>query len=81
VPGTAVFPHPAKETAPLALRANFEHNHVVHEQVVIVSAISENVPHVPEAQRISVDDLGYRDDGILHLTVRYNFQDEQATCT
>ena len=48
VPGVGVFLHPTKETTPLALRANFEHNHVVHEHVVIVSAISENVPHVRE---------------------------------
>ena len=47
VPGTAVFPHPTKETAPLALRANVEFNHVLHERVVIVSVQSENVPHVP----------------------------------
>jgi KUP system potassium uptake protein len=77
VPGTAVFPHPTKETTPLALRMNLEHNHVVHEHVVIVSAISENVPYIPTAQRISVDDLGYREDGIVHLTVRYGFQDVQ----
>jgi KUP system potassium uptake protein len=77
VPGTAVFPHPTKETTPLALRANFEHNRVVHEHIVIVSATSENVPHIRESQRISVDHLGYRDDGVVHLTVRYGFQDEQ----
>jgi KUP system potassium uptake protein len=77
VPGTAVFPHPTKETTPLALRANVEHNHVVHEHVVIVSAIAQNVPHIPAAEQIIVDDLGYRDDGIIHLTVRYGFQDEQ----
>ena len=45
-PASAVFPHPTKETTPLALRANVEHNHVVHEHVVIVSVVSENVPHV-----------------------------------
>jgi KUP system potassium uptake protein len=77
VPGTAVFLHPTKETAPLALRANVEHNHVVHEHVVIVSAIAENVPHISSDEQISVDDLGYRDDGILHLSVRYGFQDDQ----
>jgi KUP system potassium uptake protein len=77
VPGTAVFPHPTKETTPLALRANVEHNHVVHEHVVIVSALAQNVPHIPPAERISVDDLGYRDDGIIHISVRYGFQDEQ----
>jgi KUP system potassium uptake protein len=77
VPGTAVFPHPTKQTTPLALRANLEHNHVVHQHVVIVSVISENVPHIPAAQRISIDNLGYADDGIVHLSVRYGFQDEQ----
>jgi KUP system potassium uptake protein len=77
VPGTAVFPHPTKATTPLALRANVEHNQVVHEHVVIVSTVGENVPHVPVAERASVDDLGYRDDGIVHVTLRYGFQDEQ----
>ena len=77
VPGTAVFPHPTKETAPLALRANVEHNRVVHEHVVIVSTVSENVPHIPAGERVSVDDLGYRDDGIVHVTLRYGFQDDQ----
>jgi KUP system potassium uptake protein len=76
VPGIGIFPHPTKETTPLALRANLDHNHVVHEHVVIVSAVSENIPHVVE-DRIRVDDLGYRDDGIVHVTVRYGFQDEQ----
>ena len=45
--GTAVFPHPGKDTTPLALRANVEHNQVLHENVLIVSASSANVPHVP----------------------------------
>ena len=67
VPGTAVFPHPTKLTAPLALRANVEFNHVLHERVVIVSVLAENVPHVPQAERLSVDELGNADDGIVHL--------------
>ncbi|PZS36875.1 MAG: hypothetical protein DLM58_00700 [Pseudonocardiales bacterium] len=77
VPGAAVFPHPSKETTPLALRANVEFNHVLHEHVVIVSARAENVPYVPPDERIDVDALGYTDDGIVHLDVRYGFQDEQ----
>ncbi len=77
VPGTAVFPHPTKETTPLALRANVRFNHVLHDTVVIVSVISENVPHVPVDDRLAVDDLGYADDGIVHLSVRFGFQDEQ----
>jgi KUP system potassium uptake protein len=77
VPGTAVFPHPGKETTPLALRANLDHNHVVHEHVVIVSVTYDTIPHVPRARRVSVDDLGYGDDGIVHVTIKYGFHDEQ----
>jgi KUP system potassium uptake protein len=76
VPGTAVFPHPGKETTPLALRANVEHNKILHEDVLIVSASSANVPHVPVAERFQVDDLGYEDDRIQHLSVRFGFSDE-----
>ena len=77
VPGTAVFPHPTKETTPIALRANWEFNHVLHERVVVVSVVSENVPHVPTDERLAVDELGYSDDGIVHLSMRFGFQDEQ----
>jgi KUP system potassium uptake protein len=77
VPGVAVFPHPTKETAPLALRANVEFNHVLHERVVIVSALAANVPHVPVDQRVTVDELGDAADGILHLSARFGFQDDQ----
>ena len=63
------------ETTPLALRANVEHNHVLHECVLIVSLTTERVPYVPEDERLSIDDLGYRDDGITHVTGRFGFQD------
>jgi KUP system potassium uptake protein len=75
VPGTAVFPHPGKDTTPLALRANVEHNHVLHEDVIIVSASTLNVPHVSPADEFSVDDLGYGDDGIQYLSVSFGFSD------
>src|SRR5262249_29759287 len=57
VPGTAIFPHPTNTTTPLALRANVEFNHVLHEHVVIVSVLTQNVPHVPIDERLSMDDL------------------------
>ncbi|HEY7101379.1 MAG TPA: potassium transporter Kup [Mycobacteriales bacterium] len=75
VRGIGVFPHPTKDTTPLALRANVEHNHVLHKHVLIVSARPEGVPHVKPDDQVTVDDLGYDDDGIMHLTVRYGFFD------
>ncbi|MGY1729204.1 potassium transporter Kup [Geodermatophilus sp. SYSU D01062] len=76
VPGTAVFLHPGKDTTPLALRANVRHNGVLHQDVVIVSAVSATVPHVPLSRRFEVDDLGHADDHIQHLTVRYGFSED-----
>ncbi|WP_233563678.1 potassium transporter Kup [Cryobacterium tepidiphilum] len=76
VPGIAVFPHPNKDTTPLALRANVEHNHILHEHVLIVSVITARVPHVPMSQAFTYDDLGYSDDGIEHLTMRFGFSDK-----
>jgi KUP system potassium uptake protein len=77
VPGTAVFPHPTNETAPLALRANVEFNHVLHERIVIVSLVPTSVPHVPTEQRLTVDDLEHDQDGIVHVSARFGFQDVQ----
>jgi KUP system potassium uptake protein len=75
VPGTAVFLNARNDTAPLALRALVEHSHVMQESVVILSIQTLKSPHVPEAEQLSVDDLGFSDDGITHLTARLGFQD------
>jgi KUP system potassium uptake protein len=74
-PRTGVFLNANLETTPLALRANLEHNHVVQACVVIMSVETLRVPHVAESGRVSIDDLGYRDDGITHVTARFGFQD------
>ena len=74
-PGTAIFLNRGKQTAPLALRANVEHNHVLHEQIVILSIETLPVPHVLDDERIHVDDLGYTGDGIVHVTARFGYMD------
>jgi KUP system potassium uptake protein len=58
VPGTAVVLNRGKQTAPLAMRANVEYNHVLHEHVVILSIDTLPVPRVPDSERIEVDELG-----------------------
>ena len=75
VPGTAVFLNRGKATTPLALRANVEHNHILHEHVLILSIETRPRPHVPDSQRLVIDDLGYRDDGISHITARFGYMD------
>jgi KUP system potassium uptake protein len=75
VPGTAIYLNARRETTPLALRAGLEHTRVVHEAVVIVSIETTKAPHVPEAERVTVDHLGYEDDGISHVTVQLGYLD------
>jgi KUP system potassium uptake protein len=77
VEGTAVFLNRGKTTAPLAMRATVEHSHVLHEHVVIVAIETQPVPRVPDHERLVVDDLGHRDDGIAHVTARFGYMDEQ----
>ena len=76
VPGTAVFLHRGKTTTPLAMRANVEHNHILHEHVIILGLETMPCPHVPSAERLVVNDLGYRDDGICHVEARLGYMDE-----
>jgi KUP system potassium uptake protein len=76
VPGTAVFLNAQRDTTPLAMRYNVEHNHVLHKLNVVVCVESVGVPYVAEEERIEVDDLAIPDDGISLVVVRFGFQDE-----
>ena len=75
VPGTAVYLNARRETTPLALRAGVEHSFAIREAVVIISIETTKAPYVAESERLVVDNLGYEDDGISHLTARFGFQD------
>jgi KUP system potassium uptake protein len=75
VPGTSIFLNRSDDTTPLAMRANVEHNHVLHQHVIIVSVETLPVPRLADDQRIAVDALGYRDDGIVHVTVHAGYME------
>jgi KUP system potassium uptake protein len=75
IPGTAVFLNRGIQTAPLAMRANVEHNHVLAEHVIIMSIETEPVPRVPDAERMTHDDLGYAKDGIIHVQARFGYME------
>ena len=75
VPGTAVYLNAHRETAPMALRGAVNFNHAIHEQIVILSIETTKSPFVDDEERLSVDDLGYAGDNIVHLTARLGFKD------
>ena len=75
VPGTAVFLHAKEDTTPLALRLNVEHNHVLHEHVVVLTVDTLGMPHVPDSDRIEIDDVVIPDDGVSLVHARFGFSD------
>jgi KUP system potassium uptake protein len=73
VPGTAVFLFSNPTATPPALWFNVAHNKALHESVVILTVETEDVPHVPPAERTKIASV--RDD-IHRLRVSYGFMDE-----
>ena len=75
VPGTAIFPNPSRSTTPLALRAEVDHLHALHEKVVIVSVEPVGVPHVDRKDRFIVTQMGHGLFRIFHVVDRLGYRD------
>jgi KUP system potassium uptake protein len=73
--GTAVFLNRGKQTAPLAMRANVEHNRVLHDHVIVMSIDTVPVPRVSDEERTTIDELGYRKDGIIYVSACYGYME------
>ena len=71
VPGTAVFLTTNYNT-PLALKHFVEHAHVLHEQVVLMTIVSSNLPVVPAARQVRVEWLP---DGVWKITALCGFME------
>ncbi len=75
VPGTAVYLHPNRTSAPLGLQRSLAFSGVLHERVVIVTVESMNVPRVSPERRADFDALGDLDDDICHVTLRFGYHE------
>jgi KUP system potassium uptake protein len=72
VPGTAVFLTGNGAYVPNALLHNLKHNKVLHERVFLVTVQTADVPEVPEAERVEVEELAPQ---VNRVTVRYGFKE------
>jgi len=73
VKGTAIFMTGNLHIIPSALLHNLKHNQVLHQRVIILSVVVKDVPHIPNAQRYELEDVG---EGIYLLILSYGFMDE-----
>ena len=73
VPGVAVFLTGNETGIPRTLLHNFRHNKILHDQTVLTTIRTEEIPYVPEPERTVVRYLG---QGFYRVTLYYGFSEE-----
>jgi len=73
VEGTAVFLTARPDAVPHALLHNLLHNQVLHNQVVLLTVVSEDTPRVPAQQQFEVEAYG---EGFYRVLLHFGFMDE-----
>ena len=73
VPGTAIFLTTNTQGTPTTLLHNLKHNRVLHEQVVLMTVVTEEVPHVPQRNRVDIEPLGPPEKGFYRVIAHYGF--------
>jgi KUP system potassium uptake protein len=72
VPGTSVFMTAKPEGVPRTLLHNLKHNKVLHERVVLLTALSVEIPRVGASERLEVETLG---QGFYRIIARFGFME------
>ncbi len=72
VPGTAVFLTSQSSGAPPVLLHHLKHNKVLHEKVILMSVVTEEIPQVDEDDRVECRELG---DGFYEVVAHYGFME------
>jgi K+ transporter len=72
VKGTAIFLAGMAQSTPRAMFHNFKHNQVLHERIIVLSVLSEEIPTVAPENRSTVVDVG---KGIYRVYCRFGFME------
>jgi KUP system potassium uptake protein len=72
VPGVAVFMTSIPDVAPAVLLHHLKHNKVLHEKVILMTVTAQEIPQVPEADRVQ---LAARGEGFYQVTAHYGFME------
>ncbi len=73
VPGTAIYMSRDTSITPMALVHNLRHNRVVHQNVLFLQVVTEEVPYVTEDKRIDTESIRH---GFHRIKLHYGFMDE-----
>jgi len=73
VPGTAIFMTGNPGGVPPPLLHNLEHNKVLHDQVVLLTVATAEVPHVARGDRARMERIG---GNLYRVTLTFGFMDD-----
>jgi KUP system potassium uptake protein len=73
VKGTAIFMTGTAEGVPPALLHNLKHNKVIHEQVILLTVVTRDIPHVDKSERLDVKQLTA---GFYRVVAFYGFMED-----
>jgi len=72
VRGTAIFLTADPVAAPAALLHNLKHNQVLHEQIIILTVKTLQIPRAPESDHVKVEDFM---PGVKRVTLTFGFME------
>jgi KUP system potassium uptake protein len=72
VPGSAVFMAGSPRGVPLALLHHLKANKVLQQTAALMTILNEEVPHVPDAERLTVED---HSQGVWRVICRYGYME------
>jgi KUP system potassium uptake protein len=78
IDGDAVFLTGSRNAVPVALAKNVKHNRIVHSRTVLLHFRVEDVPRVPNLEKIQTEKLG---GGFHRIVARYGFMEDPQVDT
>ncbi|MES1173000.1 MAG: potassium transporter Kup [Myxococcales bacterium] len=73
VPGTAVFMTGTRDGTPPALLHNFLHNRVLHQNIVLLTIVTDDTARISEDERYKMEKL---ENGFCRIVGRYGFMEQ-----
>lgn len=71
-PGTAIYMASGLKDTPYALIQSYEHFKSIHEHLLFLSVITEEIPQVPQSRRVTVEGIGH---GCYTIFIHYGYME------
>lgn len=71
-PGIAIYMASGLKDTPYALIQSYEHYKSIHEHLIFLSVVTEEIPQVPQSRRVEVNNIGH---GCYTVFIHYGYME------